>query len=92
MKRFFRVVSQTEPVAVQSQKAEGGQMAKCSIVLQEINGRYADTLVATMLGKDATLQFYAGDLVFASLRFTVREYNGQNYQDIVVSDIVKINK
>ena len=92
MKRFFRVVSQTEPVAVQSQKAEGGQVMKCTITLQEINGRYADTFVATMLGKDATLRFYAGDLVFASLRFTVREYNGQNYQDIVVCDIVKINK
>jgi len=92
MKRFFRVVSQTAPIAVRSEKAEGGQVMKCHIVLQEINGRYADTLVATMLGKDATLQFYAGDLVFASLRFTVREYNGQNYQDIVVCDIVKINK
>ena len=92
MKRFFRVVSQTEPVAVQSPRAESGQTAKCSIVLQEINGRYADTVVATMLGKDATLRFYGGDVVYASLRFTVREYNGQVYQDIVVSDIVKISK
>ena len=91
MKQIYKVVSQTEPIAVQSQKAENGQTSKCSIVLQEINGRYSDTMMATMLGKDATLRFYEGDVVYASLRFTVREYNGQNYQDIVVNDIIKIN-
>ena len=92
MKKIFRVVSQTEPVAVQNQKAEGGQMAKCSIVLQEINGRYADSFVATMLGNDATCKFYPGDVVYASLRFTAREYNGQMYQDILVTDFLKLNQ
>jgi hypothetical protein len=31
------------------------------------------------------------DLVVASLRFSTREYNGQTYQDIVVTEIIKIN-
>lgn len=48
MKRFFRVVSQTEPVAVQSQKAESGQTSKCTIALQAFGGKYEDTFVATM--------------------------------------------
>jgi hypothetical protein len=28
--------------------------------------------------------------VVASLRFSTREYNGQTYQDIMVSEIIKI--
>lgn len=32
------------------------------------------------------------DLVVAALRFSTREYNGQVFQDIVVNEIIKINK
>ena len=90
MKQIFRVVSQTEPIAVQSQKAENGQTSKCTITLQEFGGKYEDTFVATMLGNLAQCRFYKDDLVVASLRFTTREYNGQVYQDIVVNEIIKI--
>ena len=38
------------------------------------------------------LYYYLNDLVAASLRFSTREYNGQTYQDIVVNEIVKLNK
>ena len=89
MKQIFRVVSQTEPIAVQSQKSESGQTSKCTITLQEFGGKYEDTFVATMLGNLAQCRFYKDDLVMASLRFTTREYNGQVYQDIVVNDISK---
>lgn len=92
MKNIFRVVSQGEPFTVKSEKSEGGQTTKCTIVLQEINGRYADSFVAAMLGNDATCRFYPGDVVYASLRFTAREYNGQMYQDILMVDFIKINK
>ena len=40
MKKFFRVIAQSEPFAVQSQKAEGGQISKCNIVLQELGGKF----------------------------------------------------
>ena len=90
MKQIFRVVSQTEPIAVQSQKSENGQTSKCTITLQEFGGRYEDTFVATMLGNLAQCRFYKDDLVMVSLRFTTREYNGQVYQDIVVSDMEKV--
>ena len=82
MKKIMKVVMQGEPFAVQSQKAESGQVMKCNIVLQE---------VAAMLGALATCRFYAGDLVYAVLRFQTREYNGQVFQDILVQDLVKIN-
>ena len=90
MKQIFRVVSQSETIAVQSQKAENGQTSKCTITLQEFGGKYEDTFVATMLGNTAQCRFYKDDLVMVSLRFTTREYNGQVYQDIVVNDICKV--
>ena len=90
MKQILKVVTQSETIAVPSQKAEGGQTYKSTIVLQEPGGKYEDTYVATMLGATAQCRFYAGELVVAALRFTTREYNGQVYQDIVVADIIKI--
>ena len=74
-----------------SQKAEGGQISKCNIVLQELGGKYENQYVATILGEQAKMRFTKDELVAASLRFSTREYNGQVYQDIVVSEIVKLN-
>lgn len=91
MKKLMKVVMQGEPFAVQSQKTEGGQLMKCNIVLQELGGKYEDSYVAAMLGTLATCRFYAGDLVYAVLRFQTREYNGQVFQDILAQDVVKIN-
>ena len=92
MKLFFRVTAQSEPLVVQSQKAEGGQLMKCNIVLQELGGKYENSYVATILGEQAKVQFTKDELVAASLRFSTREYNGQVYQDIVVNEIVKLSK
>ena len=92
MKKFFRVIAQSEPFAVQSQKAEGGQISKCNIVLQEPGGKYENSYVATILGEQANMRFVKNELVVASLRFSTREYNGQIFQDIVVNEIIKINQ
>ena len=90
MKTIFKVIAQSESFAVQSQKAEGGQMNKCNIVLQEIGGKYENSYVATILGNQANMCFAKDELVAASLRFSTREYNGQVYQDIVVGEIIKV--
>lgn len=90
MKSIFKVVQQGEAFAVQSQKAEGGQTMKCSIVLQEIGGKFEDQYVGAMLGNAATCKFYPGDVVAASLRFQTRDYNGATYQDILVNEIIKL--
>ena len=92
MKSIFKVIKQGEPQQVASQKAEGGQVSKCNIVLQELGGKFENSYVATILGEQAKTRFTKGDLVVASLRFSTREYNGQVYQDIVVNEIVKLNK
>ena len=92
MNNFYRVTAQSDTFAVPSQKAEGGQIGKCNIVLQELGGKYANSYVATVLGEQARVRFEKDDLVAASLRFSTREYNGQVYQDIVVNEIVKLGK
>ena len=92
MKKFFRVIAQSEPFAVQSQKVEGGQISKCNIVLQELGSKFENSYVATILGEQANIRFAKDELVVASLRFSTRECNGQVYQDILISEIVKLNK
>ncbi len=91
MKNLFKVQAQSETFQVPSQKAEGGQLPKCNIVLQELGGKYENSYVATILGEQAKTRFAKDDLVVAALRFSTREYNGQVYQDIMVNEIIKIN-
>ena len=91
MKQIFKVVAQSDTFAVPSQKAEGGQVNKCNIILQDVGGKYENSYVAAVLGEQANIRFMRDDLVVASLRFSTREYNGQTYQDIVVTEIIKIN-
>ena len=95
MTELFKVVQQGEAFAVQSQKAEGGQTMKSNIVLQKFGGRYADQFVAVMLGNMATAQFHPGDIVAASLRFSVHEHPAGNnqvqiFQDILVTEIHRL--
>ena len=87
MKSLFKVVSQTDPVAINTQN---GTTQKSTIVLQEFGGKYENSYVASLLGNQA--KFYAGDIVWASLRFSAREYNGSSYQDITIQDIVSFTQ
>ena len=89
---IFKVTAQSDVFSVSSQKAAGGQISKCNIVLRELGGKYENTYIATMLGEQANIRFVKDDLVVAALRFSTREYNGQVFQDIVVNEIIKINK
>ena len=84
---------QGEAFSVQSQKSESGQIEKCSIVLRELGGsKYENEYACSMLGTLAGCRFYEGDVVAATLRFSTHEYQGQVFQDIVATDIVKINQ
>ena len=89
MKNMFRVIQQTQAVSVQRQ--DGTQTQKCTLVLQELGGKYENTFAATLLGNMTSLKFYQNDVVFACLRFTAREYNQQLYMDCMVQDIVKLS-
>ena len=88
-----RVVSQSDVTYVASQKAEGGQLAKCVIRLKEFGGgKFGNEYACTMFGNLAQCRFYEGDLVVASLRFQVHEVNGATYQEVIANDVVKLNK
>ena len=87
----FKVVTQGPVSYVPSRKVEGGQTAKCVIRLRELGSSYADEYICTMFGNLAECKFAEGDLVVASLRFQVHEASGNLYQDIVASEICKLN-
>lgn len=90
MKQILKVVKQGEAYSVQSSKEESGQLKKCRIILQELGGKYENQYAADLLGNAATCKFYENELVVASLRFTVNEHNGNSYQDILVTEILKL--
>ena len=45
-----------------------------------------------MLGNLAGCRFSEDDVVAATLRFSTHEYQGQVFQEILATDIVKISK
>ena len=91
--KIMKVVRQGEAFSVPSQKRESGQIQKCYIVLRELGGsKFENEFACSMLGSLAACKFYEGDLVAATLRFSTHEHQGQVFQDIVATDIVKISK
>ena len=91
--KILKVVRQGEAFSVQSTKSESGQVQKCNIVLRELGGsKFENEYVCAMLGNLAACRFYEEDVVIATLRFSTHDYQGQTYQEVLVTDIVKINK
>ena len=99
--KILRVVRQGEAFGVQSAKAEGGSIQKCNIVLRELGGsrsaegrlqgkKFENEYVCAMLGNLAACKFYEGDVVAATLRFSTHEYQGQTFQEVLATDVVKI--
>jgi len=91
--KILKVVRQGDSFSVQSTKSESGQIQKCNIVLRELGGsKFENEYVCAMLGNLAACRFYEGDVVMATLRFSTHEYQGQVFQEILATDIVKISK
>ena len=89
--KILKVVRQGEAFSVQSTKQESGTIQKCNIVLRELGGgKFENEFVASMLGNLAGCRFYEGDLVVATLRFSTHEYQGQTFQEILATDIIKV--
>ena len=90
--KILRVVRQGETFSVQSKNSDNGQIQKCNIVLKELGGKFENEYVCAMLGNLAACRFNEGDVVAATLRFSTHEYQGQMLQEILATDIVKLNK
>jgi hypothetical protein len=91
--KILKVVRQGEAFSVQSTKSDNGTIQKCNIVLREMGGsKFENEYVCAMLGNLAACRFCEGDVVAATLRFSTHEYQNQMFQEILVTDIVKINR
>ena len=90
--KILKVVRQGEAFSVQSSKQESGSIQKCNIVLKELGGKFENEFVCAMLGNLAACRFYEGDVVVATLRFSTHDYQGQTFQEILATDIVKVSK
>ena len=91
--KILKVVRQGEAFSVQSSKSDSGSIQKCNIVLREMGGgKFENEYVCAMLGNLAACRFYEGDVVAATLRFSTHEYQGQTFQEILATDVVKLNK
>ena len=88
--KILKVVRQGEAFDVQSQKAESGKIKKCNIVLRELGGKFENEYVCATLGSLAEQKFAENDVVAATLRFSTHEYQGQVFQEILATEIVKI--
>ena len=87
---ILKVVKCGEMFSVKSEKSETGQLNKRNLVLKELGGKFENEYAVAVLGNAASLQFYENDLVAVTLRFQTREFNGQTYQDITATEIVKV--
>lgn len=89
----MKVVKCGEAFTVKSEKTESGELNKRNLVLKELGGsKYENEYAVAVLGNNALLNFYEGDLVIVTLRFQTREYNGQSFQDITATDIWPLRK
>ena len=89
----MKVVKCGEAFTVKSEKTVSGELNKRNLVLKELGGsKYENEYAVAVLGNNALLNFYEGDLVIVTLRFQTREYNGQSFQDITATDIWPLRK
>ncbi len=88
--KILKVVKCGEMFTVKSEKSENGQLNKRNLVLKELGGKYENEYAVAVLGSAATLQFYENDMVVVTLRFSTHEFQGQVFQEVLATDIVKI--
>ena len=86
---LLRVVKCGEMTSVKSEKSEGGSLNKRTLVLQELGSKYENSYIVVALGNLATIVFDEDTVVLATLQFRTHEHNGQLYQDIVATEILK---
>ena len=96
--QIFRVVACGEQESYTT--SSGNQSQKRQLRLQEFGGwngndnpaiRISNGIVATLFGNLAQCLFQPGEVVLCTLRFSAREYQGQWYQDVTITDIAKLN-
>lgn len=88
MTSIFKVIFVGEPCSIT--RKDGSEAVKQSITIREIGGKYDNHFVATWIG-NSMCNLAPGSTIAAALRFSVRNYEGQDYQDIVLQEYVPIS-
>ena len=88
--KILRVTKSGDMFTVKSEKSETGVLNKRNLQLKELGGKYENEYAVAVLGNAASMDFQEGDLVAVTMRFQTREYNGQVFQDITVTEVVKL--
>ena len=96
---IFKVLGCGNLTQIPSQKAEGGFLNRRTLRLQVFGGatrqdstdRFSNALIGTLMGKLAQCVFHPGELVVCCYRLSIREYQGNWYQEITIMEIEKLN-
>lgn len=88
MTSIFKVIFVGEPCSIT--RKDGSAAVKQSITIREIGGKYDNQFVATWIGNEAC-KLAQNNTIAAALRFSVRTYEGQDYQDILLQEYILIS-
>ena len=93
VKQILRVQAQTPIKTVQVKSEEGKQTAVCTLMVQELGGKWADSLAVQLYGDMAQKVYQPGELIVAALRFKARPVDAERiFQDVTADEIVRLNE
>lgn len=88
MKSIYKIVFVADPYEIT--KKDGTKCQKQTITLRELGGKWEDQFVASWLN-EKPIHLNEGATIAASLRFSARTYEGQDYQDITLQEYVVVD-
>jgi len=88
MAGIYKIVFVGDPYAIT--KKDGTSCQKQTITLRELGGKYENQFVASWLGERPVV-LNVGATIVGALRFSVRTYEGQDYQDILLQEYVVVD-
>ena len=90
---ILRVQAQTPIKTMQVKSEEGKQTAVCTLMVQELGGKWADSLAVQLYGDMAQKAYQPGELIVAALRFKARPVDAERiFQDVTADEIVRLNE
>lgn len=88
MENIFKVISISASRIITT---PDGNTSPCrDIVLQLPGNNFSDKITGGLIGSKSELDLHPGDLVAASVRLDVEEYNGRAYQKAKIIEVIKI--
>lgn len=91
MVKIQKIIAQSPLRTVQVIRDEGQTTLQvCTLMAQEVGGKYANSYAIQLFGDMATQVFNPGELVLAALRFKARQNGESIFQDVVADEILRL--